>query len=1092
MPPVPLQRRPLSHEDPSLSDDDVGLLYQVITRAERDPEVERLPYRVLFDAYDEVIAEHGVDADPGYACMRFLLKMGSKDAVGSSLFEKFEHLLERNGIVIEFGEDDGYDSTFADSVPSIDSRLRRRARESPEATTPAPTQTQTQTQTPRRRRASFNSMYDAGDDPTQRSFINRPSSRSSMSRIQTGKPDYPFTTSPKRAGASDSPDRTQLIAQFIDVGRRLMSRMDILAANPSSAHAPAPVENPLPNGLYARSAVDRDRSERIAEASRARRSKASSHGSDEEGDQSSVSSQEGSDKPIERPELPPEMLYRPSLSDLLRDASTFNMYRQRAINRRLITQWLKKAIQGRQSNQSMETVAINRDRHTLLRQAFETWHRIIQNKRQEARTERFFNHLGERAGRARDLYLLTKAFSHWAQLTSEEIARTSAARRRVLSVKYFHAWREITAVNELKAQRFAVRGPFNAWLKRTRQIKEAETKAVAIQNDKSKNTFYWQWFWSFCEQRAPQWYDHCLKRRSLLYWLRKFRTNRECMYEIDIRNRRIALGSAWQVWVQRTEEVVVAERQVVSTERRQLLQGAFGEWRIQSHLAPAASRVSSFVDRHILQAAYMQWVRRLQMLKQAREMNRQRIIRNAWTNWNDLLRCRALHARIEERLKLEAMYKWILAERFRLMQRVREQRIKREVFSAFVTNVRGTYSQLLDRAESFESQRNQDLVKSKLDRWRYQLALQREREVVANEFYYPRLAEESLVAWRSKYQHVVEIEGWAQNARFYFLATKFTKKWRVATVDSVRRRRQDAYVRTRRKLKINLATKALTTWYSRSQYIADMDQQAMQISREKTLGISFELLERWHDKTMNRIQDCNDADHHYARQIANEHMVRWAEALIECQRKQEQADSVNRLRVLVQANVNLRKLSFRVFQVKSSAETAEAMKERNLRKHSRGMFRNWLEKARLKIESRDSPGPLLSPTKQYDGATSTNPNQRIFDPWYQAATPFKATEPPDPQPRSTTPLATPNFLSSPSRRAARARAMAQASTTPATPLYTPFASRLLRAGAILPQTASSRRKTGRGSSLGTSVRFVDVDEEPESPTDGRKSASRRP
>ncbi|PWY66421.1 centrin-binding protein Sfi1 [Aspergillus heteromorphus CBS 117.55] len=1100
MPPVPLQRRALSHEDPSLSDEDVGLLFQVITRAERDPEVDRLPYRVLFDAYDEVIAEHGVDADPGYACMRFLLKMGSKAAVGDSLFEKFENLLERMGIVIEFGDDSaGYDdTTFADSVPSIDSKLRRRARETPDDTTAA----RPQTQTPLRRRASFNSMYDVGDDPTQRSFINRPSSRSSMSRLQTGKPEYPFAKPspfPKRARGSESPDRTQLIAQFIDVGRRLMSRMDLLAANPSSAHVPAPAENPLPNGLYARSAVDRDRSERIAETSRARRPKASSHGSDEEGERSSVSSQAGADNPIERPELPPEMLYRPPLSDLLRDASTFNMYRQRAINRRVLTQWLKKAIQGRQSNRNMETVAINRDRHTLLRQAFETWHRIIQDKRQAARTERFFKHLEERAGRARDLYLLTKAFSHWAQLTSEEIARTSAARRHVLSVKYFNAWREITAVNELKAQRFALRRPFITWVKRTRQIKEDEAKAVVLDAQKaerSKNTFYWQWFWSFCEQRAPQWYDHCLKRRSLLYWLRKFRTNRECMHEIDVRNKQIAVASVWQAWVQRTRDVVVVEQQVVSTERRQLLQGMLGEWRLQAHLAPAASHVSSTVDRHILQAAYTQWVRRLQMLKQARELDRQRIIRNAWTNWNDLLRCRALHARIEERLKLEAMYKWILAERYRLMQRIREQRIKREVFSAFVTNVRGTYSQLLDRAEVFESQRNDDLLRAKLDRWRDQLALQREREIIANEFYFPRLAEESLVAWRSKHQHVVQIEGWAQNARFYFLATKFTKKWRVATVESVKRRRQDAYARTRRKAKINLATKALASWYSRAQYIADMDQQAMQISREKTLSISFELLGRWHDKTMDRIQDCDDADNHYARQIVNEHMVRWAEALVECQRQEEQADGVNRLRVLVQANVNLRKLSFRVFQVKSSAETAEAMKERNLRKHSRGMFRNWLDKARLKLESRDAPGPLVSPTKHYDGTSAPDPSQqRIFDPWYQAATPsfrpsLNEVADSEPPARSTTPLATPNFLASPSRRAARARALVQTSTTPATPLYTPFASRLLRAGAILPPTASSRRRAGRGSSLGTSVRFVD--EEPESPTDGRKSAGRRP
>ncbi|RAL17096.1 Sfi1 family protein [Aspergillus homomorphus CBS 101889] len=1083
MPPVPFKRKPLSYEDPLLSDDDVGFLYQVITRAERDPEVERLPYRVLFDAYDQVIAEHGVDADPGYACMRFLLKMGSKDLVGETLFEKFENLLERMGIVIEIGEDDGQEETYADTVPSVESRVRKRRQDATGETTEP---TYPEIQTPLRRRASFNSMYDVGEDPTQRSFINRPSSRSSMSRLQTGKPEYPFADSTpytKRAIASkgtDSPDRTQLIAQFLDVGRRLMSRFDLLAAAKSKS---APEEKPMPNGLYARAAVDRDRSERIAEASRSRLSKSSS--SSEEEEEQSSSSQDEASGSFERPEAPPELLYRPSLSDLLRDASTFNMYRQRAIHRRILTQWLKKAVEKRQTHHHLEAVASNRDRGTLLRQAFETWHGKIIEKRRTERTERFFKHLEERAGRARDLYLLTKAFSHWAQFTSEEIARTSAARRHILSVKYFNAWREITAVNELKAQRFALRRPFNAWRRKARQLKEAEAEAVAIHDEKLTNAAYWQWFWHFCEQRAPQWYDHCLKRRSLLYWLRKFRTNRERNHEIEVWNRQNLLTSTWQAWYHRTEGVIDMEHEAASIHRRQLLGEAFREWRAQAHLAPVAGRVSQMVDNRILRSAYQQWINRVQMLQQAREMDRYRIVRNSWTAWNDLLRCQALHARIEERLKLEAMYKWILAERYRLMQRIREQRIKHETLSRFVTNIRGTYSVLLDRAEAYERRQTKDLLRSKLQCWRDQLALQHERDTVAFEFYAPRLAQESLVAWRSKLQHVAKIEGWAHNARFYFLATKYLKQWRVAATESAKRRRQEAYVKTRRKHKIRLATDALLHWLSKARTVADLEHQAIQFSRQKVLIIASELLGRWQDKTITRIQECDYADNHFARQNVQEQLTRWVEHLAKVRRQEEQADSIHQLHALSQASSQLRKLSFRVFQIKSSFETADAMKDRNLRKHTRGMFRNWLDRARTKLEARDTAGPLLSPRKNFDAPLGLDTNRRLFDTYYQVETPFKiyATEP---QVTSTTPLATPNFLTSPSRRAAPS--LAQGSTTPATPLYTPFASRLLRAGA-LPRTLSSRRRAGRSSALGTSVRFVD--EEPESPTDGRRSSGRR-
>ncbi|KAF9886291.1 hypothetical protein FE257_011550 [Aspergillus nanangensis] len=1082
MPPVPIQRRPLSYEDPSLSDEDVGLLYQVITRAERNPEVERLPYRVLFKAYDEVIAEHGVDADPGYACMRFLLKMGTKKVVGDSLFEKFETLLEQMGIVIEFGEDEGT-GNYTDSMPSIDGRLRNRFE--------ASTHQEDTSHTTRRRRASFNSMYDVGDDPTQRSLVNRPSSRSSMSRLEIGKPEFPHRQpSPKPAstpGNAERFDRTQLIAQFLDVGRRLMDRMNSL--DPQQRHD----DQPTSNGVQARSAVDRDRSERIAEASRSRKARSrSSKASDEDMEESSIPSSHDENESIEGPRIPLEMLYRPSLSDLLRDASTFNMYRQRAINRRILTQWLKKAIQARQSHQHMGVVAVNRDRLTLLRQAFQSWLTIIQEKRREAQTERFFKHLEERAGRARDLYLVTKAFTHWAQVASDEVAKTSAARRHVLSVKYFNAWREITAVNELKAQRFALRRPFNIWKKKARQVKELEGKSTSFHAKKLAHDAYWKWFWALCERRAPQWYDYCTKRRALLCWLRKFRTNREYIQEINMRNKQFALGSALHMLSQRSKAIAIDEQEAVSLQRQRLLGRTFDEWKIQSRLAPVAAHVSSMVDKRILQTSYLQWVKRDQMLKQAREFDRRRLLHNSWTSWNDLLRCQALSARIEERLKMESMYKWILAERYRLMQRIREQRISREVFTKFVTNVRRTYSRLLDNAEVHEEHQNKEILRSRLSWWRDQVALQRQREYIAFEFYTPRLLQESLVAWRSKGQHLVKMDAWARNAQFYFAATKSMKRWHTATLESTKRRRQEAYAKTRRMVKVNIASKALAAWHSQASHIADLELRAIEFSRERLLDISAEIFVRWQGKASKQVHDGYEADIYYYRQVAYKQLIRLAEALVACQTQEQEADRIYHSHMLGQANSQLRKLSLRVFQIQSSVETSDAMRERNLRRHSRSMFRHWADKARLSLEARDSPGPLVSPARNFDGASAHKGGPSIFDTWDpQIETPFKDNNfSEDPQPRGTTPLATPNYMTSPSKRAARARALAQVSTTPATPLQTPFASRLLRAGIIAPRTGSSRRvTTGRGSSMGTSVRFVD--EEPESPSEGRRSGNRR-
>ncbi|EPS25285.1 hypothetical protein PDE_00218 [Penicillium oxalicum 114-2] len=1092
MPPTPSQRRTLTEENPSLSDDDVGFLYQVISRAEGKPEADRLPFRALFAAYDEVIGEHGIDADPGHACLRFLFRMGSKDVEGTTLFERFESALQQMGILIEFGEDystgpkDTTNITFPPSDNEVSRPGQAQHRSLPSETPITP-----------RRRASFNTTLDIGEDATQKSLAERPSSRASMSRLQTGKMDFSNATTPSKRRAqnqrSRSPDRTHLLAQFLEVGRRLISRFDsVQQANKSESQG----KSASTNSMDMRSAVQHDRSKRMAAATKPRRSlsisSSTTSGSEKSMSEASQATGHGS---IETKKAPPEMLYRPQLSDLLRDASTFNMYRQRANCRRILTQWLKRAFQARQLRETREVVAFNHDRLTLLRQAFEPWRAIIQNKRHTARTERFFKHLEERACRARDLYLLTKSFTHWAQLTSEEVARTSAARRHVLSVKYFKAWREITAVNELKAQRFALRRPFEKWRNRVGSLRTAEANAVAVHNRHLMHTTYWQWFWGFCDRRAPEWYDNQLKRRSLLYWLRNFRTNREREHEVVVHTKRQSMFNMIDAWSQRSKTITSATGRADESFRLRALQQAFAEWRVQAKLAPAAAQVCEKVDRRILRTALVKWVGKARLVQKALEVDRVRIERNAWVSWNDTLRCLALQARINERLKMEIMYKWILMERFQLMRRIREQRIKREVFSRFVTNTRETYSQLLSNAEIHEDHWAEELMRSKFAIWRDQLVLQRQREYTAFEFYAPRLAEESLMAWRSKHQQIAKMETWARDAQYYFLTKRFLKKWRQATLESAKQRRKDAYSKMRRKVKVNMATKVLAVWASKTQVITSMAEQAVELERQKTLSDVADIFSDWHAKTLKRVQDYQEADLHYFHQIAFDHLIQLSETFVIRREMEDRADSVYRRHVLAQAGASLRKLSLRIFQIGSTVETAEAMRERTVRKHSRNLFRHWLETTRLKLEARDSFEPAVTSTPHLKFGEVERPRSALFDPWFQAGseTPFRMTDftTNSIDPVAASPLATPNYMTSPSKRAARARALAQMSTTPATPLHTPFASRLLRAEALAPRSASSRRsQPGRRTMTGTSVRFVD-EELPESPTDSRRSANRQ-
>lgn len=326
------------------------------------------------------------------------------------------------------------------------------------------------------------------------------------------------------------------------------------------------------------------------------------------------------------------------------------------------------------------------------------------------------------------------------------------------------------------------------------------------------------------------------------------------------------------------------------------------------------------------------------------------------------------------------------------------------------------------------------------------------------------------------------------------------KQWQKAKADSGKRRRQDAYKKVRRMVKINLASKALSAWASKTRAIIDIEHQAAEVDREKLLVDTSEIFTQWRSKTNKRIQDVQDVDNEYFRQVAFDQLMHMSETFIIRREMEDQADNVHRLHVLRLASASFRKLSLRIFQISNHTETAEAMRERSLRKHSRNMFRDWVDEARMKLEARDSAGPSMTPGVMSTYGNGDGGGSAIFDPWSQdpAETPFKlsdftaTSQATSHDPISASPLATPNFMTSPSKRAARARALAQVSTTPATPMHTPFASRLLRARtpSVL-NTSSKQPRTGRRSSVGNSVRFVD-EELPESPTDGRKSANRRP
>ena len=1044
---------------------DIGFLYEIVARAERNPNVSRLPCRALFAAHDEVVKEHGLEA--GSQICNFLFNIGDKSLKGESLLDRFNKVLHEMGIVVElvdYDNDSRFDSDTGYSIGNPVNGWHDRT-----DANGAATEDESRTHHFPQRRASFNSTYDIGDDVTQHSFANRPSSRSSMSRLQVGKTSEAPSVEgkPKPAAAvSNFPDSAQLGIQFLKG----------FLNGPGSSNNEKyrePADNPLANGHLLEDEVEMNKVYRESLAHIGRSS--SFFPSSEESEESPIVRGSDENDEIGEQEPPFKMVYGRSLLDMIHAADMFSIRRLHSIRRRFLTQGWRKAEQSRQR----EIDAVMHGRRKLLLQTFG---RIYNT------TQKHYESM-ERAAYGRTRCLAPRAFDQWLRVARDGASKMYAARQHMMRANCFDAWQDITLLNEENVRHFRLRIRFASWRRELDRLKASETNAVVTQNRRLLRAPFFKLLSECRRRRADRTYERSRKERSFLRWLRGLRKNDDCSKDAENGNKSKVLQLGLRAWRQKSGTVVSADQSADALYLQRLLKRIFQELRAQSRLAPSARYISDEVNERILKTAYNRWRQRAQKLKEAKDMDREKTVHRAWMTWGDELRCQILNAQIEERITSEAMCKWIIACRFQIARRIKDGKLIRTMFSKFVRNTHD----IRNRVAGFERRQDMRLLRPKFPCWREKVVELRRKEDEASELYERTLKYEALGIWCEKQQNMFKLEMRAENARFYFLTTGSLKELHARRLESTEQRRKEGYAKFRRRIKRKLAERSLGALRDKIRPVMDMNQQAVQFHRNKNLEIAWKLYGRWQEETAKRAELARYADGRYCLKVARHQLGHWAERFTQIQDAQEYSDQLYHGRVLRHTGAQLRKLSLRIFQVNSSIETSNSLRGRNFKKNTRNIIRLWAEKTGASIAAHGSPGPALSPTASL-GIPVADELSSPTVPSYRFETPFKFSDllsmPPSSQAHPSS-FVTPNEGVSPSKRTRRVRELAQTSTTPSTPLYTPFAGRVLRLEPRTPKTASKsiQRRRVRKSPAGASVRFLD-DEASESPTDGRLSTGR--
>jgi protein SFI1 len=1028
---------------------DVAILHDIVLHAQELlpslPERERLPTNALFHAYYSILPSIGIDADHDSRYARVLFKIGGTRNDGS-LYEKFEAVLARMGIAIQFDPDNngegeggtteaGFDQgsdpqLHLDSTPAVadNERSRCRAKSDIQALEPGHKH---QGEENWRRRASSSASTAHSEN-----VVNRLSTPPSLphTTAQNFKQNLLHTQSHdgEQGDEKDYGLRAWLNDNLGKYPRRTRTRS-------SSTHGSMRV---------------RRRSPPVPEDNLT----ATSTSYPALGDFITVGADQQRASDLERINQP--KAFAPTSEDLMNTkVGRIKKLHIENLTRQILFRWHQKAMQLQEDNNNLEILAKRQDRRVLLRQAFDSWRDEIRERQQIAETERFFQHLERRAGRARDLFLMAKSLTHWAYSASKEIQRTSAARRHILRTRYFSAWRDTTAVNELKVRRQILRKFFSVWQKQHVTLSVNKEKSVLHFTDNLVQRIFWAWFWAFCERRTPVWRSDKLLGRQMVLWVRVTNERKkEDSAAIDYYYRNIGRKTCF-AWSTKAHKHAAQIRQAHEYRTISLCRKAIRVWRHGSALLPRLQCLCQKVGLRLKRDSLKLWVLRARQESHARATDRSKIMREAWITWNDKLRCQALQLKISNRLVLQGLYKWVLGERLVLARRLIEHRMMHTSVQKLAEALQSLTAKDSKDVYLAEETFVHKLSSSVIRNWRNRLQNHLQHQRVALNFNSPVILSNSLARWSSQNQRVRQLHTWAHDGEFYFLASKTIRSWKDAIEKAKKEKRRLAYTQFRRRYKISLARRMFSRWQQETNSIAQSDQLAIEFYHNKSVVLCIEAFDSWRA----RIEEVAELDLLWERSLLEKHFNKLKLSLISRRGLEMEATTFFEDHAVT---LCMKRWSRVYLQLRARQHLVFELHEKHLKKTSRRMLAHWLQRTSQRQRLTDTRDREMSNLRSLEGAESWigSGDDPDVDEWADGVDDVM----------SSTPM--PGYLSTPSRRMPRAKATIRLpSTTPSAPLSTPV-ERQLRAqysGGPLP---SFRRRIGR-SLLGREGTSLDLGEE---------------
>ncbi|KAF5642596.1 regulator of V-ATPase in vacuolar membrane 1 [Fusarium sp. NRRL 52700] len=510
-----------SSQDPYYSNEDIAALHAVVVAAQElldsAPEPKPLPAAALFKAYDVVLPTYGIDPDSDHHLSTFVFRVGGERGDGN-LLDKFQAILGRMGIVLEFGDNTTASlRTSASTSPAVSSSSRRSRAisrqqitpqkgpqngytttgptvpQSPASPSPSPSVSSPESQ-PHPQNELQSSETDDDDEEegayeemrkaVVSSAMNRWRSLVASRRAQPAQRIPSFPSIPEEASADvknfeaqpfeDRPPVTGHQAATSSHVNGLELHTQTSLKDPTDMHTrPVSAQSFMHRPLSVLSNAIRSTTSLIQGNTQQEGhfDEPSRHDDDDKLPQSSV---EESPQQLQEPEEPeePEELDEPEAepSQHIHIQNPPEVHSPTTVAR-------SNTVTNNEGTIVHHPVTQERTRNTTSQHELPAEEGPL-TPEQQIVSEREQSRLLKQAVRAREIYLASKVFNHWADRTARRLERDAVARRHMIRFRYFRSWSQVPALREPTTDHMRAAVVAKKWQRIVAQEKSLQATAI--------------------------------------------------------------------------------------------------------------------------------------------------------------------------------------------------------------------------------------------------------------------------------------------------------------------------------------------------------------------------------------------------------------------------------------------------------------------------------------------------------------------------------------------------------------------------------------------------------------------------------------